>query len=215
MLFGLTQCHGGRATAPPCDLHRAEARMEAQPKAQANPPRGCGDRGREGCAGSSAASPTTHPPTPGTEEPRRGTEEGSPCCGFTISFKTPPAIDRKSTRWADGPLVAHYANLSELVTVLAVSVSAMTGGAGGRWPPRRTTLLAGLASALVVGWMAVATARAPCATPETAGGPTRVSAAAGRRDGGTGRQPREGRGCDELRKAGRGNETRKGKGHCG
>ena len=119
--------------------------------------------------------------------------------GFTISFKTPPAIDRKSTRWADGPLVAQYANLSELVTVLAVSVSAMTGGAGGRWPPRRTTLLAGLASALVVGWMAVATARAPCATPETAGGPTRVSAAAGRMDGGTGRQPREGRGCDELR----------------
>ena len=36
--------------------------------------------------------------------------------GFTIRFKTTPAIDRKSTRWADGPLVAHCANLSELVT---------------------------------------------------------------------------------------------------
>ena len=82
----------------------------------------------------------------------------------------------------------------------------MTDGAGGGWPPRRTMLLAGLASALVVGWMAVATARVPCVTPETAGGPTRVSAAAGRRDGGT-EQPREGRGCDDLQESAHGGHT--------
>ena len=82
--------------------------------------------------------------------------------------------------------------------MLAVSVSAMMGGAGGGWPRRRTMLSAGLASALIVGWMAAATAWAPCAAPETADGPQRVSAgAAERRDGGTG-QPREGRGCDDL-----------------
>ena len=49
MELGLTQCLGGRATAQPCDLHQAETRMEVQPKSQAKPPRGCGDRGREGC----------------------------------------------------------------------------------------------------------------------------------------------------------------------
>ena len=138
MLFGLTQCHGGRATAPPCDLHRAEARMEAQPKAQANPPRGCGDRGREGCAGSSAASPTTHPPTPGTEEPRRGTEEGNMEIGFTIRFKTTPAIDRKSTRWADGPLVVLCAKLRERVTrpcwPLCACILVDCGGQWRSWP---------------------------------------------------------------------------------
>ena len=84
--------------------------------------------------------------------------------------------------------------------MLTVSVSAMTGGAGGRWPPRRTMLLAGLASALVVGWMAAMTARVPCMVPEAADGPTRVSDVWGRTDGGTGEQPREGRGRDELRK---------------
>ena len=42
--------------------------------------------------------------------------------------------------------------------MLAVSASAMTSGAGGGWPPRRTMLLAGLASALIGGWVVAVTA---------------------------------------------------------